>query len=123
VRAEGNVTPAQAKQRAEWEAIVRAGRAYTASVTVQGWTVGGRPWPVNALVRLRSPSLEIDSDMLITEATYSLDDGGSRTVLSLKRPDAFMPEPVIEPVESAGKTATGKSKPSGKPWAELKGGV
>ena len=123
VRADGNVSPAQAQTRAEWEATVRAGRAFSASVTVQGWTQGnGRPWPVNALVGVRSPLLGIDSDMLIAEATYTLDDGGSKTTLALKRPDAFEPEPVIE-AEASAQRKVGTKKKTGQPWAELKGGV
>src|SRR5690606_35935810 len=51
VRPEGDVTSARAKRRAEWEAAVRAARAETYVVTVQGWLqADGTPWPVNALV-------------------------------------------------------------------------
>lgn len=98
VRPEGNVTVALAKKRAEWEATVRAGRALTVTVTVQGWTQGsGALWPVNALVRLYSPRLEVDGELLITEATYNLDDSaGTTTTLTLRPPDAFIPEPVIQ---------------------------
>lgn len=122
VRPEGAVTAAQAKRRAEWEAIVRAGRAGTASVTVIGWTQGdGKLWPVNSIVRVRAPALEVDSDMLITEASYSLDDGGTKTTLSLKRPDAFIPEPVVDGWPGA-KSVAGKSDQSGR-WSEIAGGV
>ncbi len=97
VRPEGNVTNALAKTRAEYEAKIRAGRGDSVTITVQGWTMAnGAIWPVNALVPVKSPMLGIDGDMLITQATHSLDDGGgSLTELSLKRPDAFLPEPVV----------------------------
>lgn len=113
IRPDGNVTAAQAKKRAEWEAIVRAARGYNVTVTVQGWTQGdGKLWPINALVHVRSPMLGLNTDMLITEATYSLDESsGTLTHLALKRPDAFLPEPVV---------AKGKGS---APWAELAGGV
>lgn len=110
VRPEGAVTTSQAKARAQWEAKVRAARAASVRVVVQGWTQrGGEVWPVNALVRANLPMLGVDGDMLITEATYSLDENGTTTQLSLKRPDAFTPEPVV--------------KKSGERWRELAGGV
>lgn len=96
VRAESNATPATARQRAAWEASVRAGRAVRATVTVQGWfQADGSLWPVNSLVQLRSPFLGIDGELLITEAVYELGDQGTTTTLTLKRPDAFLPEPEI----------------------------
>lgn len=95
VRAEGIVTRATAKKRAEWEASVRAARGGSVTVRVQGWQQqNGIVWPVNSLVKLRSPLLGIDSDMLISEASYSLDDSsGTTTTLTLKRPEAYLPEP------------------------------
>jgi prophage tail gpP-like protein len=99
VRAEGSVTPAQAKLRAQWEAKVRAARGDAVTVRVQGWKQGdGKLWPVNALVPVESPTLGLrgESEMLITEATFSLDEqGGTTTELRLARPDAFLPEPVV----------------------------
>jgi prophage tail gpP-like protein len=98
VRAEGIVTPESAKRRAEWEATIRAARAGCAEVTVRGWTqADGSVWPINALVVIKSPMLELDGEMLITQAVYKKNDqSGTITTLSLKRPDAFTPEPVIE---------------------------
>jgi prophage tail gpP-like protein len=97
VRPEGNVTVAHAKKRAQWETAVRAARALSLSVTVQGWTqADGTLWPVNALVRLRSPTLALDEDFLVTEASYSLDDAsGTTTTMTLRPQGAYEPEPVI----------------------------
>lgn len=96
VRAEGSMTTAQATKRAQWEATVRAARSDSVSVTVQGWQQGdGKLWPINAFVRLRAPALEIDADLLITQITHTLDESGTITQLSLKRPDAFKPQPEI----------------------------
>jgi prophage tail gpP-like protein len=104
VRAEQSITPELARKRAEWEATIRAGRADAVSVTVQGWTQGdGSLWPVNALVPIESPYLGVKGEMLITQAVHSLDDrSGTKTDLSLKRPDAFVPAPVV-PVTGAWK--------------------
>lgn len=102
LRPEGSVTTEQANKRAQWEATVRAAQAETVSVTVQGWTqANGALWPINARVNVRSPFLGVEGEMLITQATYSLDDRtGTTTHLELKRPDAFTPEPVISKVKT-----------------------
>jgi len=121
VRADGNVTTTQAQTRAQWEATVRAARAYTARVTLQGWRQDdGSLWRENMLVRIRSPYLGLDAEMLISEVVFSLDDSaGTTTQLTLVRPDAFLPEPVIEPTVARGR----KGKKGSAPWAELAGGV
>ncbi len=96
VRPEGNVTAEHAKRRAEWEAIVRAARGDSINVTVQGWTQGdGALWSVNSLVRVRSPRIGVDGELLISEATYSAGVDGTTTQLTLRRPDAFVPVPTI----------------------------
>jgi prophage tail gpP-like protein len=111
IRPEASCTPAMAKVRAAWEAKVRAARGDTVTITVQGWTTRGALWPVNALVPLRSPRLEIDGEMLITQAVFSLDpSGGSTTELTLRRPDAFIPEPTVT------KASTGL-------WKEIENGA
>jgi len=90
IRPEGNVTAAQAKQRAEWEAITRAARGDTLSIPVQGWTQGDKArtrWTPNKLVRVRASRLGVpDADMLITQVVYSVDrNGGTRVEAWLLR--------------------------------------
>lgn len=114
VRPEGNVTPESARRRAEWEATVRAARGDAVSVTVQGWTMAsGVLWPVNALVRVRSPSIGVDGDMLIAQAVYSVGEDGTKTVLTLRRPDAFLPDPSV----------SNPPKGSANYWKEIRHGV
>jgi prophage tail gpP-like protein len=56
----------------------------------------GALWPINALVRVRSPKkLHVDGDMLISQVTFEAGDGGRVTTLTLRRPDAFKPEPQV----------------------------
>jgi prophage tail gpP-like protein len=111
VRADGSTTSAQAKSRAQWEATVRAARSQTATITVQGWTQNdGSLWAVNSIVRVKSPLIGIDSDMLLAGVTFTLDDGGTKTELALTRPDAFKPQPSV-PKKSKGKGAS--------PWTEI----
>ena len=95
-----SVDPERCQQRASWEAIFRAARGDRVSVVVQGWQQPNeRLWPVNARAQLRSPTLGIDGELLISSVTYLLDEQGSRTELSLVRPDAFTPPPDAEPPE------------------------
>lgn len=110
IRADTEATPGYARSRAEWEAIVRAGKGESVTVQVQGWTQDGvTTWPVNALVDVRCPTLGINGRMLIAQAAFSLDpDAGETTELELLRPDAYAPQPVVL------KTTQ---------WAELRGGV
>ncbi len=94
VIAESAVDIASARKRAQWEATVRAGRAVTAQVTVQGWRqADGNLWPVNSLVSVDIPWLRLSGDMLISELTYSLDESGTQTQLTLRRADAYVPQP------------------------------
>jgi prophage tail gpP-like protein len=102
VRPEGNVTSEYARKRAEWEAIVRAARADAVTVTVQGWTQGnGDLWPVNKVVIVRSPRIRVNGEMLISQVTYKVDDeSGTTTELTLRRPDAFKPQPTVTKASS-----------------------
>jgi prophage tail gpP-like protein len=112
VRPEGNVTPEQAKRRAQWEATTRAVRGDVVTVVVQGWTQSdGTLWPINAIVPVLSPTLGIFGNMLITQTVFSVDaNSGTLTQLSLRRPDAFDPEPVV-------------SKDKTELWKEIARGV
>lgn len=94
--AENSSDTDQARKRAEWEAASRAGEALTASVQVVGWRNGdGLLWVPNTLIRVESVFLYLDAEMLITEVLFSKTvEGGTTTTLTLKRPDAFTPEPV-----------------------------
>lgn len=109
IRAEGAITPELATKRAQWEATVRAARADTFTVRVQGWTqADGTLWPVNRLVRVRSPMLGIEDVLLTASATYTLDENsGTTTELRLVRKDAFTPQPYVPPAV----------------WGEIAGGV
>lgn len=97
IRPEGNVTPALANTRAQWEATTRAARADTVSVTVAGWTQSNYLlWPINKLVHVEAPSIGVSGDLLISQVTYSLDiHSGATTQLELRGPKAFLPAPVI----------------------------
>lgn len=92
INAETQASDGSAGNRAQLEAASRAGKSTKINVTVQGWTMSnGELWPVNALVRIRSPLLSIDEDVVISEVRFSLSDtGGVTTDLQLTRPDAYL---------------------------------
>lgn len=99
VRADQPVDVASAGRRAEWEAAVRAAKGDSVTITVRGWEVPGTstPWPINAIVRVKSPRLRIDGDLLIERVTYTISgDQGERTQIDLTRPDAYRPVPVVQ---------------------------
>lgn len=80
---------ASLKGRVQWEANVRAARSLDIEVVVQGWRHAEGLWQPNTTVRLQAPSLNLDTDLLITTVRNRLDDSGSTTALSLTREDAF----------------------------------
>jgi len=102
ILAEGSVDSAIAQKRAEWEAAVRAARATSAEVTVQGWRDStGAIWRENRIVPCEMSAIGITGDMLIKEINYELDnDSGEKTNLVLVRPDAYLTKPEIEQDEA-----------------------
>jgi prophage tail gpP-like protein len=118
LRPEAGITADFARQRADWEARIRAARAEAVSITVLGWRQpSGKVWPVNALARVRAIAAGIDGDLLISQADYSIGADGEVTELHLVRPDAFTPEPKAV-VSGAGGGGGG-----GGGWKELAGGA
>jgi len=90
VLAEEHGHGATLRDRAEWEKNVRMGRGNRGSITVQGWRhAGGDLWQPNSLVRVRSPLLWLDADMLIVGCTWTLDERGTHTELTIARREAF----------------------------------
>ena len=85
------------KLRAEWERNVREGRSTRITVTVQGWQHADGFWTPNRIVHLIAKPLGIEGgDLLIVSVTYTLDENGTRTEMSLTWPWAFDPLPTPE---------------------------
>ena len=115
IRPDKGYTVADARKRVDWEARIRAAKAETVTIGVQGWRQpDGTLWPVNKLVRVKAPRMVgADGDLRISQVEHTIGDGGTLTELRLVRPDAFTPEPISATV-----------KASGDLWPELaKGGV
>lgn len=96
--AEAILTSAESGIRAQWEATTRAAKSASYQVVVQGWRqANGDLWKPDTTVRFKSPFLGANQTLLITEVSFSLDDGGgSVTELTLERPDAYKIDPTIK---------------------------
>ncbi|WP_368565487.1 phage baseplate assembly protein [Pseudoxanthomonas sp. UTMC 1351] len=77
------------QRRAQWEANVRAARALTATVTVQGWRHAHGLWAPNRTVQLRTPTLGLDRDLLIRDVELICDEQGLRSELTLTPIEAY----------------------------------
>ena len=93
--AEGPGTDAMAQKRAVWRAKRNMGASTQATITVKGWRQpDGSFWPVNQLVPVKSPMLELGQDMAIARVSFSFThEGGHETELVVMPPEAFIPEP------------------------------
>lgn len=92
VLAEQALDDAEAAERAQWEADVRAARARRVTVQVRGWRERGDTgplWAPGRLAHVDDDWLGLDREMLISAVVYSLDSEGTRATLSLAPPAAY----------------------------------
>lgn len=109
----GDATAQYARLEARWEAASRSGKSYKTTYTVQGWRqADGALWLPNMLVHVRDPVVGYDTDMLIGEVTYSLDDQGTRCRLTVAPPGAWDLKPdAAKEKKSGGKSGGVLTKP------------
>lgn len=90
------------QKRANWEANRRIGRGAFLSLVTDSWRdEGGTLWTPNTLVPLALPILKCGDSSnpatwLITQVTYRRDGDGTTALLSIMRPEAFLPIPIIQ---------------------------
>jgi prophage tail gpP-like protein len=94
VMAEHGTTNKALGERATWEVKVRMGRGKRGGCTVVGWRTGkdgqeGPIWRPNTLVRVTSPRMRMDMDVLIVSCNYQNTEQGRMTELTFARPEAF----------------------------------
>jgi len=97
--AEQQANLAESKKRAQWEAAVRAANASKVSVTVQGFeqNESGPLWQVNEIVYFESKTLGLKQELLIADIEWKISgSSGRETVMTLQKPDAFIPKPKVE---------------------------
>jgi prophage tail gpP-like protein len=118
--AEAQSDNGMAETRADWEVRRRKGEGTKATVTVNGFHQrDGTLWAPNMKVQVEAPWLALNRELIISEVTYSYDEGGEKAALTLTLPDAFLPDPK----ERKGKTAapaSGTAAPAEDPWADWK---
>lgn len=94
LQAEQGDNRAVLSDRASWEVGVRMGRGKRGKAVVVGWRMGkdgreGGLWQPNTLVRVISPRMNLDMDVLIVACAYTLTEQGAVTELTFSRPEAF----------------------------------
>lgn len=95
--AEDQGSNASLKERAEWEAKVRAAKAQGIDVTLSGWRrPDGGLWMPGQTIDLVAPAAFITSQLIIANVNYQIADGGSTAVLSLAYPEAYAQPPGAE---------------------------
>ncbi len=95
-------TIAELRNRAAWEATTRAGRSQSATIWVPGWHLpSGKLWTPNVRVAVRSPFLQLDGIMLVSEVRAAKDDRGSVTDLTVTPVEAFSLLPVNEKADAS----------------------
>ena len=91
ILAEQGLTDQEALARIEWEASVRAARARSAAVSVQGWreTPDGDLWEPGRLVIVSDPWLGLERELLISGVRQAITERGTTTTLQLYPEGAF----------------------------------
>lgn len=98
--AEQGVSLQEARERAEWEATVRAARSRVVRYVVQGWREQGAEGPVwrpGTLVRVVDDWLGVDRDLMVSGVDQTYDEGGTVSTLVLTPEDSWLPGPVRKP--------------------------
>ena len=89
--AEQALDAAEAQERIDWEASVRAGRSRRATIAVQGWreTPGGPLWEPGRLVHVKCDWLGLDRELLVSAVQQSLDEAGTVARMTLMPAQVF----------------------------------
>lgn len=86
----GTATAASLKQRAQWEANVRAGRSVRVRYTFPGiLDEHGFPWAPGDLHHVADDALGVDENMLVTSARVQVADRSLTTEVEFVRPESF----------------------------------
>jgi len=103
---------ASLRDRAIWEASVRAGKAQTVNAIVQGWrSASGELYRPDRLVPVKAPLVGIDATLLVVGVQLELNDQGRKAGLMLAPKEAFQLEPIAEPKR---KRRTATTPPGGR---------
>jgi prophage tail gpP-like protein len=94
IKATGISSTKDAQNQAAWEANVRAGKSFKATVDVVGFRqTNGDLWEINRIVNVDIPELLLHGSMLLSAIEYRQSESGSTCALELTRPDAYIDAP------------------------------
>jgi prophage tail gpP-like protein len=99
--AEGPVTAADCRRRAQWQRNTAWGRTQGIVYTVPSWSHAEGLWAPNRLVRVRDSYLGLDDWRLIAGVQLVLDAQGERAEIQVMPPEAFDLLPLPEPAPDA----------------------
>ncbi len=119
--ADDNMTGSTGYARATWEKQRNNAEGKRSNVVVQGWQKeDGTLWLPNELVTLHAPQLGINKEeRLIVDCRYVLDEGGTKTHITLMHRDAFS-EPPEALSGKKSKTAKKSDKDKVKEFSDFK---
>ena len=97
LNAEESVDSKRASERAQWEAITRAGRSLRVSTVVNGWRdPDGNLWDHNTILRYVDRVFGLDQELSVAAVDFTVDTQGVLTRLTLVPQDAYAPAPFTE---------------------------
>ena len=112
IKQSGHADDGSCKDRADYERAHRAAKALQTSYTVAGWRqADGSLWLPNQIVRVRDKVIGFDTDMVIAEATWVMDNQGLRTEIRVGPQDGY--------VTKAAKLKKSQ-KGGGSAWSDIK---
>lgn len=86
----GNSTLASLQDRANYEAVTRAGKAKTCTYRVNGWRqANGKLWKKGILISVDDEVLGIKRQMMVGKVTFDLSSSGQTTTLEVAPRGAF----------------------------------
>lgn len=90
------------KDRATWEASLRAGNSRTLNYSVQSWLQSNNSaWPLNSLIQVKDTVFNVDDTFLICTLAFVHDnEGGTKTILGLCSPEKYKAEANIDKIKS-----------------------
>jgi prophage tail gpP-like protein len=93
INSSGSSTGSNLLKRSEWEMNLRSSKSTAGSVSLKGWRQrSGSLWKENTMINYKSNYLGLETQLLIGDITYSLDDKGRRVTFDLMRKEVFLSE-------------------------------
>lgn len=122
LRQTGQASKLDCLQRAQYERVFRHSKALETTYVVQGWRQGnGHLWQPNQMVQVKDPVIGFDTQLLVVEVSYQLNDNGTRCTLKVAPKEGYVPAPEATQKAQAKKSAkkTAGNDGTGDTWADI----